>query len=78
MTLERNPRKLCRHSQRHYVNNTLIHAEGVHEVTRFDIVGHVSDDREEDRKTAVNTSTYRDDTPMAIKAAAIEKLERLF
>ena len=78
IALNGNPRKLCLHSLRHYVNNTLIHAEGVHEVTRFDIVGHVSDDDEDDRKTAVNTSTYRDDTPMAIKVVAIEKLERLF
>jgi hypothetical protein len=78
IALDGNPRKLCLHSLRHYVNNTLIHAEGVHEVTRFDILGHVSDDGEDDRKTVVNTSTYRDDTRMAIKSAAIERLERVF
>ena len=71
--LNGNPRKLCIHSLRHYVNHTLLHAPGFHDVTRIDILGHVHDDDEE----GTNTSTYRDETPMDIKRAAIEMLPRL-
>lgn len=77
IALNGNPRKLCLHSLRHYVNHFLIHAQGVHEVTRFDLLGHVSDE-DDDGKAAVNTSTYRDETPIAVKAAAIELLPRIF
>jgi integrase len=73
LALEGNPRKLCIHSLRHFVNNTLIHDTEVHEVTRFDLIGHV--EGSEGQNT--NTSTYRDETPMAIKREAIEKLPRL-
>ena len=73
IALNGNPRKLCIHSLRHFVNNTLIHDREVHEVTRFDLIGHV--EGSEGQNT--NTSTYRDETPMAIKREAIEKLPRL-
>ncbi|MFW2587315.1 hypothetical protein [Sagittula sp. SSi028] len=68
-----NPRKLCIHSLRHFVNNTLIHEKEIHEVTRLDLLGHV--EGSEDQNT--NTLTYRDETPIAIKRTAIEKLPRL-
>lgn len=71
--LEGNPRNLCIHSLRHYVNHTLLHAQGVEAVTRIDILGHVGSDQKEN----TNTSTYRDETPLEIKRAAIERLPRL-
>ncbi|WGW02856.1 site-specific integrase [Tropicibacter oceani] len=71
--LEDNPRKLCIHSLRHFVNNTLIHENDVHKVTRLDLLGHVEGSDDQD----TNTSTYRDDTPLSIKREAIEKLPRL-
>lgn len=73
LALDDNPRKLCIHSLRHYVNHTLLHMPGVHDVTRIDMLGHVQDDDEE----SINTSTYRDETPLDIKRAAIEMLPRL-
>jgi integrase len=73
LALNDNPRKLCIHSLRHYVNHTLLHTPGVHDVTRIDLLGHVQDDDEE----GTNTSTYRDETPLDIKRAAIEMLPRL-
>lgn len=73
IALNGNPRKLCIHSLRHFVNNTLIHEKEIHEVTRLDLLGHV--EGSEDQNT--NTSTYREETPMAIKHEAIEKLPRL-
>jgi integrase len=78
LALDGNPRSLCMHSLRHYVNHTLIHADGVHEVTRLDLLGHVSDDDDSPQKPSVNTATYRDETPMSVKAAAIERLPRVF
>ena len=85
VALKGNPRKLCMHSLRHYVNNTLIHADGVHEVTRVDLLGHVEaddDDPKSPKKAhanrSINTTTYRDDVPMSIKHEAIKKLPRLF
>lgn len=77
IALNGNPRKLCMHSLRHYVNNTLMHNTDVHEVTRLDILGHTHDDAG-GGKSAVNTGTYRDDTPMEVKALAIAQLPRLF
>lgn len=45
----------------------------LHDVTCIDMLGHVQDDDEE----GINTSTYRDETPLDIKRAAIEMLPRL-
>jgi integrase len=85
IALKGNPRKLCMHSLRHYVNDTLIHTEGVHDVTRVDLLGHVESDDDDPKnpkkahaKRSINTSTYRDDVPMSIKHIAIKKLPRLF
>lgn len=81
IALDGNPRKLCMHSLRHYVNHTMIHTAGIHEVTRFDIVGHVEDQedaRKGGRQISVNTNVYRDDTAVAVKKVAIESLPRLF
>jgi integrase len=85
IALHGNPRELCMHSLRHYVNDTLIHAEGVHDVTRVDLLGHVESDDDDPKnpkkahaKRSINTSTYRDDVPMSIKHIAIKKLPRLF
>ena len=78
IALNGNPRKLCMHSLRHYVNNTLMHNTDVHEVTRLDILGHTHDDAGGGGKSAVNTGTYRDDTPIGVKAMAIAQLPRLF
>lgn len=75
ISLDGNPRKLCMHSLRHYVNNALIHSQDVHEVTRYDLLGHVESGPSEQN---VNTNTYRDDTEVAHKFAAISKLPHLF
>jgi len=77
-----NPRKLCMHSLRHFVNDTLLHNREVLDVTRFDITGHAY--RREDQGSQkgayseINEQTYRDDVPLKIKAAAVEQLPRLF
>ncbi|MFZ7094108.1 hypothetical protein, partial [Primorskyibacter sp. 2E233] len=73
ISLDGNPRKLCIHSLRHFANNTLIHIKEIHEVTRYDLFGHVEGAEAQN----TNTSTYRDETPMAIKLSAIETLPRL-
>ena len=81
IALGENPRKLCIHSLRHYVNHALIHTAGIHEVTRFDIRGHVEekeDARKGGRQVSVNANVYRDDTSVALKKLAIESLPRLF
>jgi integrase len=74
-TLDGNPRKLCMHSLRHYVNNHLIHSGGVHEVTRLDLLGHVDGGA---ASQSINTSTYRDETGVKEKLAAITALPRIF
>lgn len=66
------------HSLRHYVNNVLIHAQGVHEATRFDLLGHVDAASAGRAASNVNVTTYRDDVPMAVRRAAIKLLPRLF
>ncbi|SEL00113.1 hypothetical protein SAMN04488032_109133 [Pacificibacter marinus] len=73
ISLDDNPRKLCIHSLRHYVNHTLLHCNDVLGVTRTDLVGHIDNDEKE----GTNTSTYRDETPLSVKREAIEKLPRL-
>ncbi|WP_155846187.1 hypothetical protein [Celeribacter ethanolicus] len=73
ISLHGNPRKLCIHSLRHYVNHTLLHSNGVLDVTRTDIIGHIDNDEKE----GTNTSTYRDETPLSVKRDAIERLPRL-
>lgn len=75
ITLDGNPRKLCMHSLRHYVNHQMIHAPDVHEVTRFDLLGHVESG---DSAQSINTNTYRDETHVAKKYAAIASLKRVF
>ena len=75
ITLDGNPRKLCMHSLRHYVNHQMIHSPDVHEVTRFDLLGHVESG---DAALSINTSTYRDETHVAQKHAAIASLRRVF
>lgn len=82
VSLAGNPRKLCMHSLRHFVNDTLLHNRDVLDVTRFDITGHAY--RREDQgpqkgaHSEINEQTYRDDVPLDIKAAAIEQIPRLF
>lgn len=82
VALKGNPRELCMHSLRHFVNDTLLHNRDVLDVTRFDITGHAY--RREDQGSQkgayneINEQTYRDDVPLNIKAAAIEQLPRLF
>ena len=82
VSLTGNPRELCMHSLRHFVNDTLLHNRDVLDVTRFDITGHAY--RREDQRSQkgayseINEQTYRDDVPLNIKAAAIEQLPRLF
>lgn len=73
IALKGNRRKLCIHSLRHYVNHTLLHCRDVHDVTRTDLVGHIDSNGNE----SINTSTYRDETPLHVKRDAIEKLPRL-
>ncbi len=73
IALKGNRRKLCIHSLRHYVNHTLLHCHDVHDVTRTDLVGHIDSNGNE----SINTSTYRDETPLRVKRDAIEKLPRL-
>ena len=68
-------RKLCMHSLRQYVNHQMIHSPDVHEVTRFDLLGHVESG---DAALSINTSTYRDETHVAQKHAAIASLRRVF
>lgn len=75
ITLEGNPRKLCMHSLRHYVNNQLIHSSGIHEVTRLDLLGHVDSGA---ARQSINTSTYRDETGVREKLQAITALPCLF
>ena len=75
LTLDGNPRKLCMHSLRHYVNHQLIHQPNIHEVTRFDLLGHIESG---DAAQSNNTSTYRDETGVAQKYAAISSLQYLF
>ena len=82
IALQGNPRELCMHSLRHFVNDTLLHNRDVLDVTRFDITGHAF--RREERGSQrgayseINEQTYRDDVPLSIKAAAVEQLPRLF
>ncbi|WP_297755303.1 hypothetical protein [uncultured Shimia sp.] len=73
IALKGNRRKLCIHSLRHYVNHTLLHCGDVLDVTRTDLVGHIHSEGDE----SINTSTYRDETPLHVKRDAIEKLPRL-
>lgn len=68
-----NPRKLCMHSMRHYVNDTLLFSSDVKGPVRYDLIGHVDSEKED-----INSSVYRDESPMALKVAAIESLPRLF
>jgi integrase len=75
LALDGNPRKLCMHSLRHYVNHQLIHQQAIHEVTRFDLLGHVESG---DAAQSINTSTYRDETGVSEKYAAIASLPSLF
>lgn len=75
LTLDGNPLKLCMHSLRHYVNHQLIHQPGIHEVTRFDLLGHVESG---DASQSINTSTYRDETGVSEKYKAISSLPTLF
>lgn len=75
LTLDRNPRKLCMHSMRHYVNHQLIHQPNIHEVTRFDLLGHIESG---DAAQSINTSTYRDETGVTEKYAAISSLQHVF
>jgi integrase len=82
VALQGNPRELCMHSLRHFVNDTLLHNRDVLDVTRFDITGHAyrqGDQGSQKRAfSEINEQTYRDDVPLKIKAAAIEQLPRLF
>ncbi|WP_172839366.1 hypothetical protein [Tateyamaria omphalii] len=71
--LDGNPRKLCMHSMRHYVNDFFLFNSDVLGATRFDLVGHVKSETED-----VNTAVYRGEAPMRLKVAAIEQLPRLF
>lgn len=73
ITLDGNPRKLCIHSLRHFVNETLLHNPAVKSSTRMDLIGHVDHDGDK----SVSITTYRDETPLSIKQAAIECLPRL-
>ncbi|MGB0902347.1 hypothetical protein [Halocynthiibacter sp.] len=75
LSLNGNPRKLCMHSLRHYVNHSFIHNRDIHEVTRFDILGHVESS---DAARSINTSTYRDETDVKEKFAAIASLPCVF
>lgn len=75
LTLDGNPRKLCMHSMRHYVNHQLIHQPDIHEVTRFDLLGHIESGN---AAQSINTSTYRDETGVTEKYAAIASLQHLF
>ncbi len=79
VSLDGNPRELCLHSLRHYVNNFMIHNADIHEVTRLDLLGHVEDDGDGKKQgRSINTTTYRDETPIEIKKMAIDKLPRMF
>ncbi|WP_114292563.1 hypothetical protein [Pseudosulfitobacter sp. DSM 107133] len=79
LSLDGNPRKLCMHSLRHYVNNFMIHNTDIHEVTRLDLLGHVEGGGDDNKRaSSINTTTYRDDTPIKIKKKAIDKLPRIF
>ncbi|WP_371168828.1 hypothetical protein [Aliiroseovarius sp. 2305UL8-7] len=71
LSLNGNPRKFCIHSLRHYVNHSVIHNRDIHEVTRFDILGHVESS---DADRSINKSTNRDETGVAEKYAAIASL----
>ena len=73
ITLDGNPRKLCAHSMRHYVNNIFLFSKYVHGAVRFDLVWHVEKEKED-----INTTVYRDDAPTDLKAEAIAKVPRLF
>lgn len=73
-----NPRELCMHSLRHYVNDTLLHDPDVLDVTRYDITGHAFRGQEQRPYSEINEQTYRDDVSVRIKADAIERLPRLF
>lgn len=72
-TLNGNPRKLCMHSLRHYVNNFFMFSTDVSAAVRLDLVGHVDNEKED-----TNIDVYRDDAPMELKAEAIRMLPRAF
>lgn len=72
-TLDGNPRALCMHSMRHYVNDFLLFNSDVLGATRLDLVGHVKTETED-----VNMAVYRGEAPMRLKVAAIEQLPKLF
>ncbi|MCB5200242.1 hypothetical protein LGQ03_13405 [Loktanella sp. TSTF-M6] len=71
--LDGNPRNLCMHSMRHYVNDFFLFSSDVLGAVRFDLVGHVKSENED-----TNTSVYRGEAPIHLKLAAINKLPRLF
>lgn len=71
--LNGNPRKLCMHSMRHYVNDFFLFSKVVLGAVRYDLLGHVKSESED-----TNTSVYRGESPLKLKAAAINKLPRLF
>ena len=71
--LDGNPRRLCMHSLRHYVNDFMLYAPDIIDPVRFDIIGHVQSEGE-----AINTAVYRGDAPLSLKVEAIRQLPRLF
>jgi integrase len=78
IALNGNPRWLCMHSLRHYVNDTLLHDPDVLDVTRYDITGHAYRGQDQRPHSEINEQTYRDDVSVRIKSDAIERLPRLF
>ncbi len=78
IALKGNPRELCMHSLRHYVNDTLLHDPDVLDATRYDITGHAFRGQEQRPYSEISEQTYRDDVSVSIKADAIERLPRLF
>lgn len=78
IALKGNPRELCMHSLRHYVNDTLLHDSDVLDATRYDITGHAFRGQDQRPYSEINEQTYRDDVSVRIKADAIERLPRLF
>lgn len=78
IALNGNPRELCMHSLRHYVNDTLLHDPDVLDVTRYDITGHAFHGQDRGAYSQINEQTYRDDVSLSVKAEAIERLSKLF
>lgn len=60
-SLNGNPRKLCMHSLRHYVNDFFLFSTDVLAPVRIDIVGHVKAEAEN-----TNTDVYRGDAPVRL------------